>query len=188
MSSSAARAVRATQSTAAPEDEITFTPGYILTHIPATVLLVVRTLAAETDDALRGLVGGLLSYNSLELGWGWVIALYLLLAFAALPAEGEGEGSGPLAGRYRVLCLLAALCCCALVLAGCIVWTPTYYETVYGFQGRYLLPVLPLALLAGAPRGIRLPGGREAEGQLVTALCLVQVGVLLNIMLAVIAR
>ena len=184
----AARAVRATQSTAAPEDEITFTPGYILTHIPATVLLVVRTLAAETDDALRGLVGGLLSYNSLELGWGWVIALYLLLAFAALPAEGEGEGSGPLAGRYRVLCLLAALCCCALVLAGCIVWTPTYYETVYGFQGRYLLPVLPLALLAGAPRGIRLPGGREAEGQLVTALCLVQVGVLLNIMLAVIAR
>ena len=29
-----------------------------------------------------------------------------------------------------------------------ISWTPVSYSTIYGIQGKYLLPVLPMALLA----------------------------------------
>lgn len=183
-----ARAVRDTQSVAAPEDQITYTPGYILTHLPATVLLVVRTAVKNTDDYLRGLVGGLLSYNSVELAWGWVLALYGLLAFAALPARRDTEFDRLPAGHYRAWCVGAVLACCALALAGCIVWTPTYYETVYGLQGRYLLPVLPLALLVCAPRRILAVDADTAASQLVCGLCAVNFGVILNIMLVIIAR
>lgn len=31
-------------------------------------------------------------------------------------------------------------------------WTPTHYDTLYGLQGRYFLPVLPLLLLTCLPR------------------------------------
>lgn len=183
-----ARAVRESQSVAAPEDQITYTPGYILTHLPATVLLVVRTVVYNTDGYLRGLVGGLLSYNSVELAWGWVIALYGLLAFAALPARRDTEFDRLPAGHYRAWCVGAVLACCALTLAGCIVWTPTYYETVYGLQGRYLLPVLPLALLVCAPRRVLAVDADTAASQLVCGLCAVNFGVLLNIMLVILAR
>lgn len=183
-----ARAVRESQSVAAPEDQITYTPGYILTHLPATVLLVVRTIVYNTDGYLRGLVGGLLSYNSVELAWGWVIALYGLLAFAALPARRDTEFDRLPAGHYRAWCVGAVLACCALTLAGCIVWTPTYYETVYGLQGRYLLPVLPLALLVCAPRRVLAVDADTAASQLVCGLCAVNFGVLLNIMLVILAR
>lgn len=183
-----ARAVRESQSVASPEDLITYTPGYVLTHLPATVLLVVRTAVYNTDDYLRGLVGGLLSYNSVELGWGWVIALYGLLAFAALPARRDTEYDRLPAGHYRAWCVGAVLACCALALAGCIVWTPTYYDTVYGLQGRYLLPVLPLALLVCAPRHILAADADTAASRLVCGLCAVNFGVLLNIMLVILAR
>lgn len=183
-----ARAVRASQSTVAEEDQATYTPGYVLTHLPATVALVVRSVVADTDDAIRGLVGGLLSYNSLELAWGWVLALYVLLGLAALPVRGGPDGDPRPEGRYRVLLGAAALGCAALTVAGCIVWTPLRYDTIYGFQGRYLLPVLPLALLALGPRRVLAVDEPTATARLMTGLCLVQAGVLLNIMLAVIAR
>ena len=183
-----ARAVRSTQSVAAPEDQITYTPGYVLTHLPDTLLLVVRTAVTNTDDYLRGLVGGLLSYNSVELAWGWVLALYGLLLFAALPARRDTEYDRLPAGHYRAWCVGAVLVCCALALAGCIVWTPTYYQTVYGLQGRYLLPVLPLALLVCAPRRILAADADTAASQLVCGLCAVNFGVLLNIMLVILAR
>lgn len=183
-----ARAVRATQSVAAAEDQITYTPGYILTHLPDTLLLLVRTAVYNTDDYLRGLVGGLLGYNSVELAWGWVLALYGLLLFAALPTRRDTEFDRLPAGHYRAWCVGAVLLCCALALAGCIVWTPTYYQTVYGLQGRYLLPVLPLALLVCAPRRILAADADTAAAQLICGLCAVNFGVLLNIMLVIIAR
>ena len=34
-----------------------------------------------------------------------------------------------------------------LMLAAALSWTPINYRTVFGVQGRYWLPVLPLALL-----------------------------------------
>lgn len=184
----AARAVRESQSVASAEDQVTYTPGYILTHLPATVLLMVRTAVYNTDEYIRGLVGGLLSYNSVELAWGWVIALYGLLAFAALPARRDTEYDRLPAGHYRAWCVGAVLACCALALAGCIVWTPTYYQTVYGLQGRYLLPVLPLALLVCAPRHILAADADTAASRLVCGLCAVNFGVLLNIMLVILAR
>ena len=181
----AARATLASQSTAAEQDLICYTPGYILTHLPDTVRLLVNTVVQNTDHYLRTLVGGSLSYYTLDLAWGWVLALYVLLLFAALPAAGA-----PLPGTARGVSAFAALACCALAVGGCLLWTPTYYETLYGLQGRYFLPVLPLLLLSCTPRRLAaLQQDEETAGAaLVCALCVVQAGVLLNIMLAVMAR
>ena len=94
----AARATRATQSVTDAADEATSTPGYILHHLPATALLFVRSIVQNGDHYLRTLVGGSLSYYTLDLAWFWVVALYLLLAYAALPAQNGKLPTGRLRG------------------------------------------------------------------------------------------
>ena len=128
-------------------------------------------------------MGGSLGYYSLDLAWGWVMVLYLLLAWAMLTADVT-----PLRGRARGWAFALFLLCCALSVAGCLTWTPTYSETLYGLQGRYFLPVLPLGLLCLAPRTIRISDTARAESGLVCALCLANAGVLLNAMLAIVAQ
>ena len=130
-------------------------------------------------------MGGTLGYfgldRPLDLAWGWIILLYGLLALAWLcPEEG---GAMPLPARWGALFI--ALCCCGLAVLGCISWTPTYYETIYGFQGRYFLPVLPLLLLV-RPKALCLAG--DCRQGVVLAAALVDIGVLLNVFLAVVAR
>ena len=138
----------------------------------------------QCDHYLSTIVGGTLGYfgldKPLDLAWGWVILLYCLLGLAWL---GPDEGTVPAFGRWGAL--LIALCCCGLAVLGCISWTPTYYETIYGFQGRYFLPVLPLLLLV-QPKALRLAG--DCRRGIVFAAVLADIGVLLNVFLAVVAR
>ncbi|MGN0983775.1 MAG: DUF2142 domain-containing protein [Gemmiger sp.] len=181
----ALHATQASQSVAAEEDLICYTPAYILTHLPNTLLLVVRSAVQNGDTYLRALVGGSLSYSSLDLAWGWVMALYLLLLFAALPAAGEEPGP---TGRARLWFAAAALGCCALAVAGCIVWTPVRHTVIYGLQGRYFLPVLPVLLLTCLPRPAAVRRPAQADALVMGGLCLVNAGILINVMLAVIAR
>ena len=78
---------------------------------------------------------------------------------------------------------------CLLTVAGCLLWTPIRYETLYGLQGRYFLPILPLLLLACLPRRLAtVPDEGAAQDKLTIAIALVQAGVVVNSMLAVIAR
>lgn len=182
----AARATRSTQSTADEADKATYTPGYILRHPVDTVLLFVRSAVENGDHYIRTLVGGSLSYYTVDLAWGWVAVLYLLLAYAALPVQGAVMKP---AGKARGWCCAAAALCCLLAVAGCLLWTPTHYDTLYGLQGRYFLPVLPLLLLTCLPRHLAaVPDEDTAQTRLVAALALVQAGMVVNIMLAIIAR
>lgn len=168
------------------EDLTCFTLPYILSHPLETAELCIRSVVEEGDHYLSTLVGGTLGYFGLDkplnLAWGWIILLYGLLALAWLcPEEG---GAMPLAAA-RWGALFIALCCCGLAVLGCISWTPTYYETIYGFQGRYFLPVLPLLLLV-RPKALCLAG--DCRRGIVLAAALVDIGVLLNVFLAVVAR
>ena len=145
-------------------------------------------LITAAASILTGVLPGYIAFDS-----GSVLYLLrkcmeisLLTAFAMLPVQ----GITPLpAGRGRLWCALAVALCCGLTVAGCLLWTPTHYETLYGLQGRYFLPVLPLALVVLRPRRLAaVPDGSRAEAQLTAALAFVQFGVLMNTMLAVIAR
>ena len=167
------------------EDLTCFTLPYIISHPLETAELCIRSVVEEGDHYLSTLVGGTLGYfgldKPLDLAWGWIILLYGLLALAWLcPEEG---GAMPPAARWGTLFI--ALCCCGLAVLGCISWTPTYYETIYGFQGRYFLPVLPLLLLV-RPKALCLAG--DCRRGIVLAAALVDIGVLLNVFLAVVAR
>ena len=125
-------------------DYITFNTGYILSHIFQTISLITNSIVKLGDHYLKTLIGGKLSYFSVEISWVWVIGFIILLFMASHRTQEEVFTIKPF--QFTFIQLLA-LACAALVVGGCILWTPTYWDTIYGIQGRYFLPMLPIFLL-----------------------------------------
>ncbi len=146
--------------------------------------MIVRTMATGGMGYLRAMLGASLGYNNLELSWGFVMVFAALLAMAALP---EPHSLRP--GRaFRLSGALIALGVCGLIVLACLFWTPTNYETIYGIQGRYFLPVLPLALCCLAPARAPLQKLRDVSRPLAAAFACTGVFALLNAFLLVLER
>lgn len=125
----------------------TFSFGYICRNIPATVKLLLRTLPEQGALWLQGLLGTTLGepiVYRIDVSWMLGVGLLLAVLAAALPRQDEPA----LLGR-RSKAGTAGICLCVVlaVLAAALNWTPINYQTLFGLQGRYLLPILPLALL-----------------------------------------
>ena len=125
----------------------TFSFGYICRNIPATVKLLLRTLPEQSALWLQGLLGTTLGepiVYRIDVSWLLGVGLLLAVLAAALPRQDEPA----LLGR-RSKAGTAGICLCVVlaVLAAALNWTPINYQTLFGLQGRYLLPILPLALL-----------------------------------------
>lgn len=125
----------------------TFSFGYICRNIPATVKLLLRTLPEQGALWLQGLLGTTLGEPIVyRIDVSWLLGVGLLLAAlaAALPRQDEPAllGRSSKAGTAGI-----CLCVVLAVLAAALNWTPINYQTIFGLQGRYLLPILPLALL-----------------------------------------
>ena len=163
------------------DDSVCYTLPYILSHPLDTLELAIRSVAENGDHYVKTLIGGTLSYfdPGVQIAWTWVAALMILLALAWLQPGFE------LPVWAKALCLLIGLACCGLAVLGCISWTPTYYTTIYGLQGRYFLPVLCLLLLA---RPKRLLLQTDCTRGLIYAVTLVDLLVLLNAFLSILAR
>ena len=125
----------------------TFSFGYICRNVPATVKLLLRTLPEQGALWLQGLLGTTLGepiVYRIDVSWLLGVGLLLAVLAAALPRQDEPA----LLGR-RSKTGTAGICLCVVlaVLAAALNWTPINYQTLFGLQGRYLLPILPLALL-----------------------------------------
>ena len=125
----------------------TFSFGYICRNLPATLKLLLRTLPEQGGLWLQGLLGTTLGepiVYRIDVSWLLAVGLLLALLAAALPVQ----QSSVLVTRRTRWGLWAMLACVVLaVFAAALSWTPINYQTLFGMQGRYLLPVLPLALL-----------------------------------------
>ena len=163
------------------DDSVCYTLPYILSHPLDTLELAIRSVVENGDHYVKTLIGGTLSYfdPGVQIAWTWVAALMILLALAWLQPGFE------LPVWAKALCLLVGLACCGLAVLGCISWTPTYYTTIYGLQGRYFLPVLSLLLLA---RPKRLLLQTDCTRGLIYAVTLVDILVLFNAFLSILAR
>ena len=127
----------------------TFSLGYICRNLPATAKLLLRTIPTQGALWLRAFWA--------RPGGADRLPHRRQLAAGRRAGAGIAGGSPAGAGRTRMgRCWAAALAsaCWAsssalrrrsLVVA--LNWTPINYETLFGMQGRYWLPVLPLALL-----------------------------------------
>ncbi|WP_294498070.1 DUF2142 domain-containing protein [uncultured Gemmiger sp.] len=153
----------------------TFSAGYVCRNLPATLKLLLRSLPEQGALWLEGVLGTALGepiVYRVEVSWLLGIGLLAALAAAALPADGTPRVVNPLSGRGKAGIALVTLCVVGLTFFAALNWTPINYTTIFGVQGRYWLPVLPLLLvLLNANRRwfARRPAGR---GAVYAVLCL----------------
>lgn len=125
----------------------TFSFGYICRNLPATLKLLLRTLPEQGGLWLQGLLGTTLGepiVYRIDVSWLLAVGLLLALLVSALPVQ-KAETLVTRRTRWGLGAML--VCVVLAVFAAALNWTPINYQTLFGMQGRYLLPVLPLALL-----------------------------------------
>ncbi len=125
-----------------------WTPPYILTHLTAVAKIILRTIQENTGLYLVQLIGGKAGeYILLDLPiWTPLIGLfYGALFLSTVPSEEEGEPLLSLPQKCWSIVIVLATIGALLLVA--LIWTPLINTTIWGIQGRYLLPILPLTLL-----------------------------------------
>ena len=155
-----------------------FTPGYVLGHIPQTIKLVLNTVQENGVLYIRQLFGGILGeviVSTVEINWLYTMAIIFIVFLSVLKKQDQ-----PLVykGVRKWWALLLAVGACGLFCLACIVWTPINYTTVFGIQGRYFYPILPLLVLFFTNDPINLK--KDIDGALLYALAVADVLVLLD--------
>ncbi|MBQ3007977.1 MAG: DUF2142 domain-containing protein, partial [Oscillospiraceae bacterium] len=131
-----------------------FTIGYMLKHPGVLLKMVISTFFENFTFYFNSMIGGYLGYlnlsevtiNPLMLS-GFIIIL--ILAFVR-----ENEETPLMSIPVRLLAVAVFAGTLAILVGACITWTPMDYTTIWGFQGRYLLPVLPLIMIALQSKGL----------------------------------
>ena len=125
----------------------TFSLGYICRNLPATTKLLLRTIPEQGALWLQGILGTTLGepiVYRIDVSWLLGVGLVLALLAAALPVQGM---DAPLGRRTKIGVVGIILCVVASSLVVALNWTPINYQTLFGLQGRYWLPILPLVLV-----------------------------------------
>ena len=113
-----------------------------------TVLLFLRTFDVQGSFYLDTLVGGSLAWFQVDLKAPLSITVALLFIVVLSAQRSEGDNV-VIPGAHRVLCGGLALAGgLGVILSMLIGWTFTSESVVQGVQGRYFLPLLPMAALA----------------------------------------
>ncbi len=129
------------------ESIYTFSIGYMISNPDTTLKLLLHTVSQQLPVYLQGLVGALPGepiVHGLELSWTLTLALVLVLLCASL-RQNDQPARLTVTQRWGAGIIVVGVA--LLMVAAALIWTPINAVTVFGIQGRYLLPVLPLILL-----------------------------------------
>lgn len=125
-----------------------YTLGGLLSDPVNTVLLFVRTFDVMGDTFIKTVVGGSLGWFQPELAAPWYIVMpFLGLLILSTFRTPEDRVEIPL--RHRVLAFgVASVGWLAVMLSMALGHTFQTEDVILGVQGRYLIPLLPLLLIA----------------------------------------
>lgn len=138
--------------------ESTFSIADLLADPLGAAALFFRTLVVSGDSYIISVVGANLGWLQSNLGTPYfIIGLYILGSLYA--AQRSGDDALTLSSRWKCVFLLVVCAVWfAVMLSMAVAWTPKSMETIQGVQGRYILPVLPLLLLALRSRRVTISG------------------------------
>ena len=158
---------------------------YILQNMKQTVKLVLSTITTQSGKYLQTMLGtrfGEIIVVDLQASFIWFMMLAAILILSVVPVKDRPSAHRG-AAKYLGLAIFAAVC--ARTVAVCIMWTPINYETIFGIQGRYFLPALPLALFALSPSRLKLE--KNIDGGLMFAMLCTDIMVVLNIFILMVS-
>lgn len=129
--------------------------AYAIQNPASTMMVYLRTMISKIEHMTRATVGG-------ELGWFQenisastyiIVAIYSVLMLSCFS---EQKKNFMLSTKLRTACaVIAAICWIAVMTSMFIGWTFITENEIQGIQGRYIVPILPLILIAISPQRIR---------------------------------
>ena len=122
-------------------DEVVYSVSYILNNLGSTIKLIVNTIIEDSYFIVNSLFGGNLGYFSIKVNDLIIIGFIIIFILSTIKIENKPMEIKP---KVKISLLAIMTIMVMLVLFATITWTPIYYTTIYGLQGRYLLPVLPM--------------------------------------------
>lgn len=138
------------------EEAAGYSISYVLAHPLQTAAVFGRTLLQKGPTYISTMLGGTLGWLEYRTDEAVTAFLLVWILLTGLCCETKTDGIMPLSQRAVswAACLLTVFLTMFFMLLS---WTPLSSDVVEGVQGRYFLPVLPLALLTVRNRKIRTP-------------------------------
>jgi uncharacterized membrane protein len=133
--------------------------NYSLSHIihnpVETMVIFARTLFLKADFYFGTMFGSELAGLTIDLPW-WILYVTVLLIFAAVLYGHRDEWQPSTKERifYLLICTVVVL---LSMLAAMVGWTAVWLNRIVGVQGRYFIPILPLALMIFRIKKIFIP-------------------------------
>ena len=151
-------------------------PGYALK-------LFLNTIYTNGAYYIKSLVGGVLSYNSIAISDAFIFITIIVVAISSFT---NCNDSYQLKGVERIAFGGIFGLIFAIVIFLCITWTFVRMDTLYGFQGKYLLPALPMLLIASKGKGITV--NRDLFRPLCFIMAMTNIMVALNAFVVILQR
>lgn len=123
-----------------------YTVQRILSEPVHSAVFLIKSIAVNARDYVVTLVGGALGALNITIP-SYITLFYLLLLFAAAFFCWHGEYT--INGKKRIVSVILFILT-GLGVMGImwLAWTPLTANTIDGVQGRYLLPMMPMLLIA----------------------------------------
>lgn len=128
-----------------PSEYTTYSVSYIFTHIKDELILLARTVQNYTADYISQMIASPLGWVEISMPATQLMGFGCLLILSCLSTDKDKKYS--IAQNIWLIILFFGVAFIVLIALQ-ISYTPTFLDMVYGVQGRYFLPVLPLLLLA----------------------------------------
>ena len=161
-----------------------FTIEMFFEDLPNSLMMIGRTIDQNADLYIKQLFGGVYSWFDVNLAWLFVIAYILLMCLAAVSLQQE---------RYTVkntdkavMGIIFLLVAAAIAASMLFTWTSKTSDTIDGIQGRYFLPVLPLAVFLFKNRLVLLQ--KDISRQLALGVILVQFMTVMQLFTTIITK
>ena len=167
----------------ATNPDATFNLGLLLKNPVVALKLFIGTAYQHGAFYLKSLLGGVLGYNSIYISDAFLFVIFLMvvLSTCGMPADQHN-----LSKKERFGIGFAFLLVLAAVVYVAVSWTPVSYTALYGLQGKYLLPALPLLLLFCKNKVITVK--KDIFNFICFIMCFTDVFVILNALTVILQR
>ena len=129
----------------ATNPDATYNLALLLQSPVNTLKLFMHTIYEHGAFYIKSILGGVLGYNSIYISDAFILVIFLMVAMSVFASPSDKY---TLAAKDRISFVAVFVLVLAAVVYVAVTWTPVSYASLYGIQGKYLLPVLPLLLLA----------------------------------------
>ena len=167
----------------ATNPDATFNLGLLLHNPMVALRLFISTVFENGAFYIRSILGGVLGYNSIFISEAFLYVIFtvVVISTCCMPADEH-----ILRKRERAGLAGAFLLVFAAVVYVAVCWTPVSYTSLYGLQGKYLLPALPLLLLSCKNRVITIT--KDIFRQLCFVIAFTDIFVALNALVIIVQR